>query len=52
MLEELQLTSDMTNKELSTMFCRAFKSGLSVESVAWVFKLPMSAVHKIIREDL
>ena len=42
----------MTNKELSTMVCRAFKAGLSVESVAWVFELPVSAVHKIIREAL
>lgn len=42
----------MTNKELSTIVCRAFKAGLSSEAVALVFKIPLSAVHRIIREAL
>ena len=42
----------MTDKELNTLVCRAFKKGLSTESVAWVFKIPESEVHKIIREAL
>ena len=42
----------MTDKGLNTIVCRAFKAGLSVEAVAWVFKIPESAVHRIIREAL
>ena len=43
---------DKTDKELNTLVCRAFKKGLSTESVAWVFKIPESEVHRIIREAL
>ena len=46
------IIGDMTDKELNTLVCRAFKAGLSVESVAWVFKIPESEVHRIIREAL
>lgn len=44
--------SKMTDKELNTLVCRTFKAGLSTEAVAWVFKVPVSVVHKIIREAL
>ena len=46
------IIGDMTDKELNTLVCRAFKAGLSVEAVAWVFKIPVSDVHRIIREAL
>lgn len=46
------IVGDGEDKELGNLVCRAFKAGLSVESVAWVFKIPESAVHKIIREAL
>lgn len=42
----------MIAKELSDLVCRAFKRGLSMEDVARVFRVPLSAVHKIIREAL
>jgi len=42
----------MPYKELSALVCRAFKRGLSDQDVAWVFRIPVSVVHKIIREAL
>ena len=34
------------------LIVRAFKAGLSVERVAWVFQITEAEVHKIIRAAL
>ena len=34
------------------LIARAFKAGLSVERVAWVFQITEAEVHKIIRATL
>lgn len=37
-------------KSRKLLICRAYKAGLSIEQIAWVFYLSKEQVNKIIRE--